>query len=331
MKVAVFSTKSYDQKFLEAANTEHGHELVFLEPRLTLDTCILATGAQSVCAFVNDKLDAKTLSQLASQGTKLIALRSAGFNHVDIPKATQLGLTVVRVPAYSPYAVAEHTIGLILALNRRIHRAYARIREGNFSLEGLIGFDLHGNTVGIIGTGKIGTITAQILKAFGCKLVAYDKSPNSDCQALGVEYVSLPQLFSTADIISLHCPLIPDTHHLINAETIAQMKTGVMLINTSRGALIDTKAVINGLKSDKIGYLGLDVYEQEGDLFFEDFSNTVIQDDLFERLLTFPNVLITGHQAFFTVDALESIAETTLANISEFEQGKPCQNQVKAE
>ncbi len=331
MKVAVFSTKSYDQEFLEAANTERGHELVFLEPRLTLETCVLAAGAQAVCAFVNDKLDAKTLSQLASQGIKLIALRSAGFNHVDITKATQLGLTVVRVPAYSPYAVAEHTIGLILALNRRIHRAYARIREGNFSLEGLIGFDLHGKTVGIIGTGKIGTITAQILKAFGCKLVAYDKSPNSDCQALGVEYVSLPQLLSTADIVSLHCPLIPDTHHLINAETIAQMKTGVMLINTSRGALIDTKAVINGLKSGKIGYLGLDVYEQEGDLFFEDFSNTVIQDDLFERLLTFPNVLITGHQAFFTVNALESIAETTLANISEFEQGKPCQNQVQAE
>lgn len=330
MKVAVFSTKSYDQKFLESANTECGHELVFLEPRLTAETSALAAGAQAVCVFINDQLDAKTLTKLASQGIKLIALRSAGFNHVDIAKATDLGLSVVRVPAYSPHAVAEHTLGLILALNRRIHRAYARIREGNFSLEGLLGFDLQGKTVGIIGTGKIGTITAQILKAFGCKLVAYDKSPNPECQTLGVEYVSLPQLFSDADIISLHCPLIPDTHHLINAQTIRQMKTGVMLINTSRGALIDTKAVINGLKSGKIGYLGLDVYEQEGDLFFEDFSDTVIQDDLFERLLTFPNVLITGHQAFFTVDALKSIAETTLANISDFERGKPCQNQVKA-
>lgn len=330
MQVAVFSTKSYDRKFLEAANTEHQHELVFIEPRLTPETSMLAAGSQAVCAFVNDQLDAQTLTGLASQGIKLIALRSAGFNNVDITKATELGLTVVRVPAYSPYAVAEHTIGLILTLNRRIHRAYARIREGNFSLEGLIGFDLHGKTVGIVGTGKIGTITAQILKAFGCKLVAYDKSPNSDCQDLGIEYVSLPQLFATADIITLHCPLIPDTHHLINAQTIAQMKTGVMLINTSRGALIDTKAVINGLKSGKIGYLGLDVYEQEGDLFFEDLSDKVIQDDLFERLLTFPNVLITGHQAFFTVDALSSIAKTTLANISDFEQGS-CPNQVKPE
>lgn len=331
MKVAVFSTKSYDRKFLEAANTEYQHELVFLEPRLTPETCMLAAGSQAVCAFVNDQLDAKTLTGLASQGIKLIALRSAGFNHVDIGKATELGITVVRVPAYSPYAVAEHTIGLILTLNRRIHRAYARIREGNFSLDGLLGFDLHGKTIGIIGTGKIGTLVAQILKAFGCKLVAYDKSPSSRlCQELAVEYVSLPQLLATTDIISLHCPSIPDTYHLINAETIAQMKTGVMLINTSRGALIDTKAVINGLKSGKIGYLGLDVYEQEGELFFEDFSNTVIQDDLFERLLTFPNVLITGHQAFFTVDALNSIAKTTLANISDFERGI-CPNQVKAE
>lgn len=330
MKVAVFSTKSYDRHFLEAANTECGHELIFLEPHLNPETSILAADAQAVCVFVNDQLDAKTLTGLANQGIKLIALRSAGFNNVDLIKATELGITVVRVPAYSPYAVAEHTVGLILTLNRRIHRAYARIREGNFSLEGLLGFDLHGKTIGIIGTGKIGIVVAQILKAFGCKLIAYDKSPNSDCP-LGVEYVSQQQLFANSDIITLHCPAIPDTYHLINAETIAQMKTGVMLINTSRGALIDTKAVINGLKSGKIGYLGLDVYEQEGNLFFEDFSNQVIQDDLFERLLTFPNVLITGHQAFFTSDALKSIAETTLANISDFEQGKPCLNQVKAE
>ncbi len=327
MKVAVFSTKSYDRTFLESANTEGRHELVFLEPRLTCETCILATGSQAVCAFVNDQLDAQTLSKLASMGIKLIALRAAGYNNVDLVKAGDLGLTVVRVPGYSPYAVAEHTIGLILALNRRIPRAYNRVREGNFSLEGLLGFDLHGKTVGIVGTGRIGTITAQILQGFGCKVLAYDKSPPEDRQSL--EYVSFPPLLAAADIISLHCPLTADTHHLINAKTIAQMKTGVMLINTSRGALIDTKAVIIGLKSGKIGYLGIDVYEQEGDLFFEDLSSAVIQDDLFERLLTFPNVLITGHQSFFTAEALKSIAETTLSNISDFEQGLPCSNQVK--
>ncbi len=327
MKVAVFSTKSYDRDFLESANTEGRHDLVFLEPRLTYETSTLANGSQAVCAFVNDQLDAQTLSKLASQGIKLIALRSAGFNNVDLAKAADLGLTVVRVPTYSPYAVAEHTIGLILALNRRIHRAYNRVREGNFSLEGLLGFDLHGKTVGIVGMGRIGTITAQILQGFGCKLLAYDKSP-PESQIPQIDYVSLSQLLAAADIVSLHCPLTSDTHHLINAQTIAQMKTGTMLINTSRGALIDTKAVTIGLKSGKIGYLGIDVYEQEGDLFFEDFSNTVIQDDLFERLLTFPNVLITGHQSFFTIEALKSIAETTLSNISDFEQGISCSNQV---
>lgn len=331
MKVAVFSTKSYDRKFLEAANADCGHELVFFEPRLTCETILLAAGFPVVCVFVNDQLDAKILSQLASQGTKLIALRSAGFSHVDLSKAHELGLIVVCVPAYSPYAVAEHAVGMMLTLNRKIHRAYNRVREGNFSLEGLLGFDMHGKTVGIVGTGKIGAITAQILNAFSCHLLAYDQASNPNCQRLGVQYVALPELLTAADILSLHCPLSPETYHLINAETISLMKTGVMLINTSRGALIDTKAVIYGLKSGKIGYLGLDVYEQEGDLFFEDFSNTVIQDDLFERLLTFPNVLITGHQAFFTNEALKSIAETTLANISDFEQGQPCLNRVKAE
>ncbi len=345
MKVAVFSTKSYDRTFLEAANANHAHELIFFEPNLNYETSVLAADFPCVCVFVrikgrgflaptchvNDQLDAKTLTKLKSQGTKLIALRSAGFNNVDIPKAEELRLTVVRVPAYSPYAVAEHTIGLILALNRKLHRAYGRVREGNFSLDGLLGFDLHSKTVGIIGTGKIGAITAQILHGFGCQLLAFDKSPQQNCQALGVKYVSLPELFATSDIITLHCPLTPETHHLIDAEAVLQMKTGVMLINTSRGGLIDTKTVIKGLKSGRIGYLGLDVYEQEEDLFFEDYSNTVIQDDLFQRLLTFPNVLITGHQAFFTVDALRSIAETTLGNISEFEQGFPCVNQVKAE
>lgn len=328
MKVAVFSTKAYDRRFLEAANAEYGHELVFFTPHLTRETIPLAAGFPGVCIFVNDQLDATTLKTLAEQGTRLIALRCAGFNNVDIAATAELGMTVVRVPAYSPYAVAEHTIALILSLNRKIYRAYSRVREGNFSLDGLLGFDLHGRTVGIIGTGKIGAIVAKILNGFGCQLVAYDKLHNPECEALGVQYVSLPELFSVSDIVSLHCPLIPETYHLINGESINQMKHGVMLINTSRGALIDTKAVIQGLKSGKIAYLGLDVYELESDLFFEDFSNSVIQDDVFERLLTFPNVVITGHQAFFTENALRNIAETTLSNISAFERGNSCPNQV---
>jgi D-lactate dehydrogenase len=331
MKVAVFSTKPYDRRFLEAANADHRHKLVFFEPRLTCDTTVLAAEFPAVCAFVNDQLDEKTLKCLAEQGIRLIALRSAGFNNVDLKAASELGMTVVRVPAYSPYAVAEHTIGLILTLNRKIHRAYNRVREGNFSLDGLLGFDLYGRTVGIIGTGKIGVIVGQILKGFGCQLLVYDVYRNPDCEALGAKYVELPELFAASDIITLHCPLIPETYHLINAQAVEQMKQGVMLINTSRGALIDTQAVIDALKSRKIGYLGLDVYEQESDLFFEDLSEDVIQDDVFERLLTFPNVLITGHQAFFTENALKKIAETTLSNITDFEQGRPCPNIVSVE
>ena len=331
MKVAVFSTKSYDRTFLETANAEYKHELVFFEPRLTCETSILAKDYPVVCVFVNDQLDRKTLTCLADRGTKLIALRAAGYNNIDIIAATELGLPVVRVPAYSPYAVAEYTLGMILALNRKIYRTYYRVREGNFSLEGLMGFDLHGKIVGIVGTGKIGAIVAQILHDCGCHVLAHDKYQNPDCQALGVQYVSLQDLFARTDIISLHCPLTPETYHLVNSEAIALMKTGVMLINTSRGALIDAKAAIKGLKSGKIGYLGLDVYEQEGDIFFEDLSNTIVQDDVLQRLLTFPNVLITGHQAFFTKDALTSIAQTTLANISDFESGKPCPNQIKVE
>ena len=331
MKVAVFSTKPYDRRFLEAANADYGHELVFFEPRLTCDTAVLAAKFPAVCAFVNDQLDEKTLKCLAEQGIRLIALRSAGFNNVDLKAASDLGMTVVRVPAYSPYAVAEHTIGLILTLNRKIHRAYIRVREGNFSLDGLLGFDLHGRTVGIIGTGKIGVIVGQILKGFGCQLLAYDVYRNPECEALGAKYVELPELFTASDIVTLHCPLIPETYHLINAQAVEQMKQGVMLINTSRGALIDTQAVIDGLKSRKIGYLGLDVYEQESDLFFEDLSEDVIQDDVFERLLTFPNVLITGHQAFFTENALKKIAQTTLSNITDFELGRPCSNMVSVE
>lgn len=328
MQVAVFSTKSYDRKFLTLANEVHGHDLQFFEAHLNEQTAVLANQFPAVCVFVNDELNAATLNLLAEQGTRLIALRSAGFNHVDISAAHHLGLTVVRVPAYSPYAVAEHTVALILGLNRKIHRAYARVREGNFSLEGLLGFDLHNRTVGIVGTGKIGMLVARILHGFGCHLVAYDVAPNPECLALGVTYLDLPELFAIADIISLHAPLTPETYHLIDAAALDQMKTGVMLINTSRGALIDTQAVTAALKTGKVGYLGLDVYEQEADLFFDDLSNTVIQDDVFQRLLTFPNVLITGHQAFFTENALKNIADTTIANITDFAHGRIGANQV---
>jgi D-lactate dehydrogenase len=288
---------------------------------LTLQTSVLAANFPAVCVFVNDELDAQVLTTLATHGVRLIALRCAGFNNIDLAAAQQLRLKVMRVPAYSPYAVAEHTAGLILALNRKLHRAYNRVREGNFALDGLLGFDLHGQTIGLIGTGKIGQIVARIMAGFGCRLLAYDLFPSAECQALGVEYVPLAQLFRQADIISLHCPLTPENHHLINAATLSQMKPGVMLINTSRGALVDTQAVIEALKSGQVGYLGLDVYEEESDLFFEDLSSQVIQDDTFARLLTFPNVIITGHQAFFTRNALERIAEVTLTNISNFEQG----------
>lgn len=331
MKVAVFSTKPYDRQFLEATNAEFGHELVFFETHLTQETSLLAAGFPAVCVFVNDQLDASILRAIRENGTSLIALRCAGFNNVDVTAAANLGMTTVRVPGYSPYAVAEHTVGLILTLNRKIHRAYNRVREGNFSLDGLMGFDLYGRTVGVVGTGKIGAIVAKILKGFGCHILAYDVFINQECQALGVKYVELPELFTAADIISLHCPLIPETYHLIDTHALNQMKRDVMLVNTSRGALIDTEAAIAALKSGQLGSLGLDVYEQESELFFEDFSNAVIQDDVFGRLLTFPNVIVTGHQAFFTDNALRNIAETTLSNITDFEQGKPCPNAISIE
>lgn len=331
MKVAVFSTRSYDRQFLQSANINYGHELVFFEPHLTPETSVLAAGFPAICVFVNDQSDATVLTELARHGTRLIALRCAGFNNVDLIAARNLDLTVVRVPAYSPHAVAEHTVALILSLNRKIHRAYTRVREGNFALDGLLGFNLHGKTVGIIGTGKIGTVVATIMKGFGCYILVHDLYPNSECSAIGVKYVSLPELFAESDIITLHCPLTPETHHLINTQALNQMKPGVILINTSRGAVIDTQAVINALKSGNIGYLGLDVYEEEADLFFEDLSNRLIQDDIFARLLTFPNVIITGHQAFFTREALESIADTTLSNITDFEQGRVCSNEVRAD
>jgi D-lactate dehydrogenase len=322
MQVAVFSTKPYDRTHFEAANRTYGHDLVFHDAHLAPPTAVLAAGVPCVCAFVNDHLDREVLGLLAEGGTRLVALRSAGFNHVDLAAAAELGLTVVRVPAYSPHAVAEHATGLILTLNRKFHRAYARVREANFSLNGLAGFDLCGRTVGIVGTGRIGAVLARIMHGFGCRLLAHDLAPNPECEALGARYVALDDLFREADIVSLHCPLTPATHHLVNGSRLALMKHGAMLINTGRGALIDTPAVIAALKSGRLGHLGLDVYEEEEELFFEDRSMTVVQDDVFMRLLTFPNVVVTAHQGFFTEDALTAIAEVTLANVTAFETGK---------
>lgn len=327
MNVAVFSTKPFDQRLLDASNKKYRHNLTYFQTRLRPETASLANGFSTVAAFVSDVLNEPVLTELAEGGTRLVALRSAGFNNVDLKAAARLGITVVRVPAYSPHAVAEHTIGLILTLNRKIHRAYNRVREGNFSLDGLLGFDLSGKTAGVIGTGKIGSIVARILACIGCRVLAHDPYPNKELKAAGVDYVSLPDLLRQADLITLHCPLTPETHHLIDGSAIDAMKKGVMLINTSRGGLIDTGALITGLKSGKLGYVGLDVYEEEEALFFEDLSQKVIQDDVFMRLLTFPNVLITGHQAFFTREAVENIAETTLKNISAFEAGN-IQNEV---
>jgi len=328
MKCAVFSSKPYDRVYLTAANAEHDYALQFFDPRLTHETAPLAVGFDAVCVFVNDELDEAVLKILAKGGTRLIALRCAGFNNVDLAASQRLGMTVVRVPAYSPYSVAEHTVALILTLNRKVHRAHARVREGNFALDGLLGFDLNGRTIGIVGTGSIGSVLARIMKGFGCRLLAYDPYPNPECVALGVEYVDLDRLLSDSDIISLHCPLTPQSFHMINATSLSKIKAGAMLINTSRGGLVDTLAVIESLKSGRLAYLGLDVYEEEADLFFEDLSAHAIQDDVFARLMTFPNVLITGHQAFFTEQALRTIASTTIGNIHAFFQGESVPNQV---
>ncbi|WON73671.1 2-hydroxyacid dehydrogenase [Nitrosospira sp. Is2] len=331
MKVAVCSAQSYDREFLLAANRDFEHELVFFDSRLSGETRQVVAGFPAVCVFVNDTLDAAVLEALAAQGTRLIALRCAGFNNVDIHAASRLGLRVARVPAYSPYSVAEHGVGLMLSLDRHLHQAYNRVRNGNFALHGLLGFELRGRTVGIVGTGRIGTAVARILHGFGCRLIACDPQQSDECLRLGVEYVPLEKLYADSDIVTLHCPLNPQTHHLIDTEAIRRMKPRVMLINTSRGGVIDTEALIEGLKSSKIGCVGLDVYEQEGDLFFQDLSDQVIQDDVFERLLTFPNVLITGHQGFFTAEALSSIAQTTLQNITAFERDGLCENEVTLE
>jgi D-lactate dehydrogenase len=322
MKVAIFSAKKYDREFLSAANASR-HELRFFEPHLNEETAGLATGFEAVCVFVNDHVNSAVMTRLQSLGVRLIALRCAGYNNVDLAAATKHGISVVRVPAYSPCAVAEHTIALMLALNRKLHRSYNRVREGNFALDGLLGFDMHGRTVGIIGTGQIGTVVAQILTGFACPILAFDPIPNQTCRSLGARYVELNELFAQADIITLHCPLTPENKYLIDASALQKMKTGVMLINTSRGALLDTRAIIQELKSGKIGYLGLDVYEEEEQIFFEDRSGLILSDDIFARLLTFPNVIITGHQAFFTREALSNIADITIDNIDRFEKDQP--------
>jgi D-lactate dehydrogenase len=330
MNVLFFSSKVYDSTFFKKSNAEFHHKLTFLEVPLNKSTAVLAKGHEAVCIFVNDEANAEVLQELANQGIRLIALRCAGFNNVDLAAAQELGMKVVRVPAYSPHSVAEHTLALILTLNRKTHRAYNRVKEGNFALNGLMGFDLHGKTAGLIGLGKIGLVTAQILKGFGCRVLGHDIVKRDEFDEIGIEFTDLDTLYAESDIISLHCPLTPQTHHIINRESISRMKEGVMLINTSRGALVDTKAVIGALKSGHISYLGIDVYEEEADLFFEDLSDRVIQDDVFMRLLSFNNVLITGHQAFLTSNALESIAAVTLQNISDFERGHQLENEVKA-
>lgn len=330
MKVAIFDTHRYDKEFFTKANQTFGFELSFIEPRLTAQTALLAQGQSCVCCFVNDCLDAETLGILKTQGVRLIALRSAGFNNVDLKEAARLGIRVCRVPAYSPHAVAEHAVALILALNRKIYRAYDRVRDHNFSLDGLVGFDLNGKTVGIIGTGKIGTCMATIMKGFGCRVLAYDPRPDETLTENGIaEYVSLPELYRSSDIISLHVPLLPETRHMIGTFAVSQMKPGVVLINTGRGGLIDTPVIIDGLKSGQISAAGLDVYEEEEGIFYENLSDLILKDDVLARLLTFPNVLITSHQAFLTKEALTQIAGTTLQNIADYEKGVPLVHEVQ--
>ncbi len=328
MKVAVFSTKPYDETFLRAANAKSGHKFEFFEERLNKNTVALAEGHDAVCAFVNDTLNASVLDSLHKLKVRFIALRCAGFNQVDLRHAQSLGIKVAHVPAYSPYAVAEFALTLIMALNRKIHRAYNRVRDGNFSIEGLVGFDLNGCTVGVIGTGRIGLVFSRLMSGFGVNILGHDHFHNPTFADEGGRYVDLDTLFAESDIISLHCPLTPETFHMVNEQTIAKMKQGVMIVNTSRGALVDASAVIDGLKSGQIGYLGLDVYEQEADVFYENLSETIIGDDVLQLLIGFPNVLITSHQAYFTDNALRNIAETTIRNLTVFEKGGSLENEV---
>jgi len=322
MRVAVFDTKPYDREYLGAEAA--GLEWQFHEARLNAGTAAVASGAEAVCVFVNDRVDAAAVEKLRGLGVRLIALRCAGYNNVDLAAAAKAGLAVVRVPAYSPHAVAEHTVGLLLALNRKIHRAYNRVREHNFSLNGLVGFDLHGKTVGIVGTGRIGRIAAKIFRGFDCAVLAYDPYGDADwAKGAGVRYVELGELLARSDVVSLHLPLTPESHHLLNAERMRGMKRGAYLLNTSRGKLVDTTALIEGLKSGQLGGVALDVYEEEEGVFFEDLSDQVLLDDELSRLLTFPNVLVTSHQAFLTHEALSEIARVTAHNVRQFAAGQP--------
>lgn len=323
MNVAVFSTKSYDREFFDSKSSSSEH-FTYLEPRLTPDTAVLAAGHDAVCVFVHDQVDEVVLGTLAECGVKLVVIRAAGFNNVDLDAAKQFSIRVARVPAYSPAGVAEFTVGLMLSLNRNIHRAHDRVSKGNFSLEGLMGFNMKGKTAGVIGTGKIGQSVAEILLGFGCRVLAYDLHPNEDLIVKGAEHADLDTVFAESDIISLHVPLLPTTRDLVNAATIAKMRPGVMLINTSRGELIETESVIAALKSGHIGSLGIDVYEDEEGIFFEDLSNSIVADDQLMRMTTFPNVILTSHQAFFTREAMENIVGVTLQNIADFSATGEC-------
>jgi len=327
MKTAVFSARRYDKTMLANANLD-GHELRFIEDRLTPATAVLATGCEAVCVFVNDSVDAEVLALLAAQGTRLVATRSTGYNHIDTAAAEQHGIAVVRVTDYSPHSVAEFAVGLLLAVNRKIVRASVRTREGNFDLEGLMGFDLHGKTVGVIGTGKIGMIFARIMTGFGCTVVGHDKYPDPAFEALGARYVGIDELLDCSDVVSLHCPLTDQTHHIVNAASLARAKRGSILVNTSRGGLVDTEAAIGALKTGQLGGLAIDVYEQEASLFFQDLSSTIITDDVIQRLVSFPNVIVTGHQAFFTVEAIGQIMRTTIESISALERGEALRDRV---
>ncbi len=331
MKTALFSTKSYDRAYFNKCNIAAKHTFTYFEESLNSNTAELTKGYEAVCVFVNDKLDEQIIGKLSENGVKLIALRCAGFNNVDLAAASEKNIKIVRVPAYSPQAVAEHTVALILTLNRKTHKAYNRIREGNFSVEKLIGFNLFNKTVGVIGTGKIGIAFCEIMLGFGCKILAHDMNESDTLKEKGILYKTFDEILLNADIISLHCPLTPQTNHLIDKEAFSKMKKGVMLINSGRGALIKTTAAIEALKNEKLGYLGIDVYEQEEKLFFRDLSENIIQDEILLRLIGFPNVLITAHQGFLTKEALEQIATTTLKNISNFENGEYLENEVKIE
>ncbi|AWL06833.1 2-hydroxyacid dehydrogenase [Massilia oculi] len=328
MKTAVFSARRYDKTMLGQANEAAGHELRFLEDRLSRETAMLARGCEAVCVFVNDTVDAEVLGILAGQGVRLVATRSTGYNHIDAHAARDLGIAVVRVTDYSPNSVAEFAVGLLLAVNRKIARASVRTREGNFDLDGLMGFDLHGKTVGVIGTGKIGTIFARIMAGFGCTLVGYDRYPTPAFEALGGRYIGVDELLACSDVVSLHCPLLEETHHIVNAAALARVKRGCMLVNTSRGGLVDTEAAVQALKSGQLGGLAIDVYEQEASLFFQDLSSTIITDDVIQRLVSFPNVIVTGHQAFFTVEAIGQIMRTTIDSIGAFERGEELVNRI---